>query len=135
MMNFEELRKTAVAVLGPTASADTCVRLAEALLELAPSEAEYLTYTSFKQLLNKDEIDQPLISAVYFLTSSTFSILTAHGQFIDENGDEFPLDDDQFQSVLMTNTVVHPRSGEIVKGAKSLVSPYFALSLRKTECN
>lgn len=127
MTNLDELRKTAVSVLGETPSADTCVRLAEALLALEPRETEFLTYTTFQKLLNKDVIDPPLMSAVFFLTSSTHSMLTAHGQFIDDNGDEFPLDDEQFQMALKTNTVVHPRSGELINDANSQVSPYFAM--------
>lgn len=127
MTNLDNLRKTIDSALGETPSADTCVRLAEALLTLAPKESQYLTFTTFQKLLNKKEIDLPLVSAVYFLTSSRHSILSAHGQFIDDNGDEYPLDDLQFKQVIKTNTVVHPQSGEIVEDANSQVSPYFVL--------
>jgi hypothetical protein len=88
-----------------------------------------LTYTSLQNLLEHPKIDTPLVTAVHFLTSSRFAFLEAHGQLIDDEGDEYPLEDFDFNEVLKSGFLIHPKTGEIVSDARDKVMPYFALSL------
>ncbi|TLP57486.1 hypothetical protein FEE96_19055 [Parasedimentitalea maritima] len=130
-MKVDELKLELNAALGTTQVASLCVQLIDQLVHLDDAHGQMLTYTSLQKLLNYPEIDTPLVSAVHFLTSSRYALLEAHGQLIDDDGDEYPLEDVDFNEVLKSGFLVHPGTGEIVIDAKDKVMPYFALSLPK----
>ncbi|MEL6392714.1 MAG: hypothetical protein AAFR97_08160, partial [Bacteroidota bacterium] len=64
---------------------------------------------------------------INILTTSRFAILEAHGQFIDDDGEEHHIAKRDFQNLLITNTLVHPITGEIISDAGTMVLPYFSL--------
>lgn len=86
-----------------------------------------LTYTSLQKMSGRDEIDYLLIAAVNFLTSSTNAILKAHGHFVDDDGEDYQLSDEDFDHLLMTGELIHPKTGEEVVSPKDMVSPVFSL--------
>ena len=123
------LKAAIVAVLGETSeAASICLELIKVLSQLEPSEGGFLTFTSFQNLLGRPMLDKSLIEAVQFLASTKCSVLTARGQLVDEDGNEFTLDDDDFDQVLLQGTVVHPHTGDLLDNAKDLVVPFFVLS-------
>lgn len=128
-MKPEELKQGVVTALGKTTIANTCVQLVDALLTLSPNEGEFLTFTSLQKLLGHGKIDADLVQAVQFLTSSRFHLLSAHGQFVDDDGSEYTLEAHEFNQVLLDGTFVHPTTGNILKNARDMVIPFFVLSM------
>jgi len=128
-MKTTELKAGVTAVLGDTETASTCVQLVDALLDLSPPEGEFLTFTSIQKLLGFTSIDSSLVQAVQFLTSSQFHLLAAHGQFVDDDGDEYTLEAEEFDEVLLNGTMVHPSTGHVLKDARDSVVPFFVLSI------
>ncbi len=109
--------------------ADVCLTLTKRLFCLSPSETKFLTFTSFMNLINTDSLDNELLAAVNFLSSSEFAILEPHGLFVDESGDEFQLSTEEFDLLLSSNELVHPNTGQLVSNPKGMVCPFFVMSL------
>lgn len=126
-METDELKAQVVAVLGEGPAAGVCLQLVDKLAMLPCDRGLMLTYTSLQKILCRSEVDYSLIAAVSFLTSSKYAILAAHGHFVDDNGEEFELEDADFQRLLVTGELVHPRTGEEVGHPRDKVSPVFAL--------
>lgn len=110
-------------------TAELCLQIVRSLLKLPDHEGQFLTYTSLQKLANANAIDSQLVSAVAFLTSSRFAVLHPRGQLVDEEGNEFTLDNDEFQELIVSGTVVHPKTGEVIQNAKELVIPFFEKSI------
>lgn len=128
-MNVVDLKDSVIEVLGKSQTAETCVNLIDALLSLPPQEGSFLTLSSLQNLLDSNEIDENLVRAVQFLTSSQFHLLKAHGQFVDNDGTEHTLDDEEFDEVLLNGTIAHPSTGNVLDNARDMVVPFFVLSI------
>ena len=126
-MKTDELKAQVAAVLGEGPAAGVCLQLVDKLAELPCDRGLLLTYTSIQKMVRRTEIDHPLIAAVSFLTSSKFAVLEAHGHFIDDDGEEFELEDADFHRLLTTGELIHPRTGEEVCRPRDKVTPTFAL--------
>lgn len=112
-----------------------CITLIEALLDLPISNTKFLTYTSFVNLAGKSTLDEEIIAAINFLSSSSrYSILEPHALYVDEeSGQEFDLDAITLSSFWTDNILVHPETGEVVEEPLSHLCPYFVLSEEKLE--
>ncbi|WP_313350486.1 hypothetical protein [Paracoccus sp. (in: a-proteobacteria)] len=132
-MDREALKAGIDAVMGQSSAADLCHRLVDTLLNLEPSEGRFLTYTSLQNIASVEQITEPLVTAIHFLTSSQWAILKAHGQLIDECGEEFTLSDQDFSDVLAINEVTHPKTGERIQNAQVIVMPFFELKAESGE--
>ena len=130
-MRSEELRAGISEVMGDSPTGKICLELAEKLCALSASQGRFLTYTSLQNLASVNEIDEALVSAVHFLSSSRWAILKPHGQLIDDEGEEFTLSDEEFGDVLMKDEVIHPRTGERIENAQMVVMPFFELSIER----
>ncbi|WP_187428230.1 hypothetical protein ROLI_003760 [Roseobacter fucihabitans] len=130
-MQTDQLKIDVKAVLGDSLAAGVCIQLVDKLVSLPEGRGHMLTYTSLQKMLQRNEIDNPLITAVSFLTSSKCAILDAHGQFIDDDGEEYELEDADFQRLLMTGELAHPNTGENVDNPRDKVTPVFALRNEK----
>ena len=104
---------------------ELCLQIVRSLLELPDEEGQFLTYTSLQKLAHVEAIDSQLVSAVAFLTSSRLAVLHPRGQYVDDDGNEYTLDDAEFQELIVNGTVVHPETGEVVENAKEFVVPFF----------
>lgn len=126
-MQTDELKAQVMALLGEDPAALVCLQLVDELAELPCDRGLMLTYTTLQKMIHRNEIDYPLIAAVSFLTSSKCAILEAHGHFVDDEGEEFELEDSDFQRLLVTGELTHPRTGEDVYQPRDKVTPVFAL--------
>lgn len=126
-METEELKVHVTAMLGESPAAGVCRQLVDQLAALQDDRGRMLTYTSMQKMIHRNKIDHPLISAVNFLTSSKYAILEAHGQFVDDDGEEFELSDIDFQRLLLIGELIHPRTGEQVHRPRDKVTPVFTL--------
>lgn len=115
--------------------AKLCVSLAEKALNLPESEANFITFNTLLRLSGMSEIDGKLIGAANFLTSSTVAIFNVHAQFTDHTGEKFKLENEVFDNLLSTNSLVHPKTGETIKNAGEMVVPYFSLITEKPQHN
>lgn len=131
-MNVEELKRNLEGVLGQSQTARLCVQLVDQLVHLDIRHGKMLTYTSLQKMVGYPEIDPVLVNAVHFLTSSRFAILEAHGQLVDDDGEEYTLEDADFSELLKSGDLVHPLTGEPVLDAKEKVMPFFELSFPET---
>lgn len=104
---------------------ELCLQIVRSLLELPDEEGQFLTYTSLQKLAHVEAIDSQLVSAVAFLTSSRLAVLHPRGQYVDGDGNEYTLDDVEFQELIVNGTVVHPDTGEVIENAKEFVVPFF----------
>ena len=130
-METDDLKAQVAAVLGEDPAAGVCLQLFSELAELPCDRGLMLTYTSMQKMVHRAEIDYPLIAAVSFLTSSKCAILEAHGHFVDDDGEEYELEDSDFQRLLVTGELIHPRTGEEVFRPRDKVTPVFALKDNK----
>ncbi len=108
---------------------ELCLQIVRSLLELPDEEGQFLTYTSLQKLAHVETIDSQLVSAIAFLTSSSLAVLHPRGQFVDDNGNEFTLDDVEFHELIVKGTVVHPETGVVIRDAKEFVVPFFEKSI------
>lgn len=127
-MNLHERKSGIVNALGSTQTAAYCLKLIDALYEVDEAEGKFLTFTMLQKMVGCDEIDSKFVEAVQFLTSSTYSVLHAHGQFVDIDGSEFTLSDQEFNEVLLSGSLIHPRTGDEIKDARGDVIPFFSLN-------
>jgi len=134
-MNPNEAKTGIVAALGTTQTAEYCLRLFDALLEINEEEGNFLTFSMLQRMADCYVINPKFIEAVQFLTSSTFSLLHAHGQFVDDNGAEYTLSDVEFDNVLLYGSLIHPRTGEQIEDARKDVIPFFSLINSNREKN
>lgn len=130
-MQADDLKAQVAAVLGEDPAAGVCLQLFNELAGLPCDRGLMLTYTSMQKMVHRAEIDYPLIAAVSFLTSSKCAILKAHGHFVDDNGEEYELEDADFQRLLITGKLIHPRTGEEIFRPRDKVTPVFSLTDNK----
>jgi hypothetical protein len=130
-MQTDELKTHVAALLGETPAAGVCLELVDKLVGLQDDRGRMLTYTSMQKMVRRSTIDHPLIAAVNFLTSSKCAMLEAHGQFVDDDGEEYELEDADFQRLLLTGDLIHPHTGEDVRSPRDKVTPVFTLRSHK----
>lgn len=95
------------------------------VFSLRDQETACLTYSDLMEISGIKVINAEFHSALTILTAGKFSLFTPYGIFVDREGSEFPIRGLDFQNLLITNTLVHPSTGEIIVNARQHVAPVF----------
>lgn len=111
---------------------DLCLQIVNFIQETDPAELQMLTFRSFLNALNLQEVNRDLITALNILVSTNIAALDAKALFVDDNDDEYELSSEDFEQASATDELVHPDTGNIVVGARSKIIPFFVPSERLT---
>jgi uncharacterized membrane-anchored protein len=77
--------------------------------------------------LGTQTITSDAVAALAILTQSEYAVFRACGEFIDEENQRHPLSSEELQSVMTTDTVLHPVTRIEVARASERVVPFFEL--------
>jgi hypothetical protein len=108
----------------------TCTKILEAMAEVSDDELEMLTFTSFKNLLGKSEIDSDLLAAVGILSSTPVSALSAEFLYTDDDHEEHFIPKTEIDEARSSGQFVHPERGDVVADFELNIVPVFRVSDR-----
>lgn len=114
-------------------SGEIAQRLASYIFTLREQESSCLSYVDLLEIVELKEITNDFQSALTILLAGQHPLLKAYGIFVDENGDEFPVRDQEFSDLMNDGLLIHPNTGEEVKNAQRKVAPVFQLVEEQVE--
>lgn len=106
-------------------ASEVCLSIIDFIVSNPSNKSSFLTYNSIARISDSDGSDvNDLIRAVSIL-SGRFSALKMHFVFIDEQGAEFPLPDEDAKDILSDGYYVHPNTRERIEGISKYIYPYY----------
>lgn len=104
---------------------EVCARIIDFVASNPESRSRFLTYAALGRIagVKEGEVEQ-LVKAVSIL-SARFNILTMHFVFIDGEGNEYPLEDEDARMIMQDGYLNHPDSNERVDNISAFLYPYY----------
>lgn len=123
-MDIEALKAAIRERWGAYAPGSLALEIVDFIARLPRAELQMLTLPTFAKALRRD-IDVDLIAAVNILTHSSLAILESKALFVDDEDNEFPVDDEELAEANQTGELVHPETGAMVADYEKHIVPFF----------
>ena len=128
MSRIAELKAELVERWSGNATVELCLRIIDSLSTLSDEETRMLTFTSFKNVVDKKSIDEELIRAISLLANTSIHALDSKLLFVDDDEHEFEIDKEELAKAKRTGFLIHPETGEPVEEFESKIIPFFVPS-------
>ncbi|MDV7271409.1 hypothetical protein RYZ20_10905 [Thioclava sp. A2] len=116
-LTYERLKRLPL----PEGVLSRCEHISRKLDKLSPGQGKFLTLDFFA---SEGDQDVEVIQAVNLLCSQPNSPLRSGGYIVDE-GEFVFLENEDFLETLRTGDLVHPETGELIRGGSNQVFLYF----------
>jgi hypothetical protein len=110
-----------------TSLLETCLEVTSIVEKLEVAQCQFLTIGFFCDRVQKDKSVNEVFAALNILSTSHFSIFSAHGFLTLPDHPVYILEDEDFADFLSTSRLVSPISGELVEDATEKVSIFYQL--------
>lgn len=104
-----------------------CLAILQYMLGQPSQKLSMLTFADFISIAGRENVDGELMRAISILVSSVDALDTRY-MFIDDDGEEFELDDEEIAEARKTGLFVHPETGRPVDEYERKLFPFFTPS-------
>lgn len=125
---LDNITQEVASALAGTPAGDLAVALLKSLSSIAPSQADFLSYSSLGNLIKSSNDDPELLRTVAYLSSPRFNILRPFFVFVGDDGEEQILSAKEWRDAKQNGFLVDRHSGAQVPDFERLTFPYFSVT-------
>lgn len=124
MRNVELIKSQVAEKWSDGKTVEFCVTILDFIDARPRKDSSHLTFNVLAKIVGQSSVNQELLAAVTIL-SAHFTALNLRFLFIDEDGAEHYLDDDEAKDWIQGDVVAHPESGKLIQEAEKYLFPYY----------
>lgn len=128
MNQLDDLKTELIEKWSDDPAGELCLALVDFLRAQPEEHLRMLTYYSIGRILEREPLDENVLRAVTILVSTKVHALERRFLFIDDEKQEYELDNEEIEEVQRTGNLVHPETGDVVEDFESKLVPFFVPS-------
>jgi hypothetical protein len=125
MTRVEYLKSYIGSVWKDDLAVKVCVRLIDFIADSPEYQSRFLTYNAIARITDTGLPQREALIRAVSILSGRFEVLKMHFLFIDGDGNEFPLEDEDARHIIDDGFYIHPETRVKVDGIKDYMFPYY----------
>lgn len=106
-------------------AASVCLRLIDYIAISPANQSQFLTYNAIARIAGTDSDHRDALVRAVSILSGRFNVLKMHFLFIDVEGNEYPLEDEDARHIIDDGFYYHPETRVKIEGIKDFIYPYY----------
>lgn len=127
-MKAENIMDIAKIIYASQEHIEICKQLLSCFEQTDSKQLQMITYGMLSRICGFKNITAQLIEVINFLSGHKVNVLTTNFLFIDEDEEEYEIDNNTVSTALKDNYLIHPVTGVEIRNFKDYIVVYFCLS-------